>query len=209
MSASNDTDDTDDAPTLADLNNAEAAADVGSDHIEERNLTQEAQNDLTQTRQNLETPHAEDGSETPHEGREEHVSGDSVTTDGGPEIIATDAEPFRMTDERRVSTVSIHIGEDEVVAFGKPSAYAGREIKSTLQGQTVEVDVDNPEEASQEEIEAAAQQDDWLVDWLALTLAEWSLDDDRDPEWWVKNKATSDMIEVLRGLMHGGNLQGR
>jgi len=208
MSTNTDTDGTEE-PTLADLSNAEAAADVGSDHIEERNLTQEAQNDLTQTRQNLETPHAEDGSETPHEGRESHVSGDDVTTDGGPEIIATDAEPFLMTNDRRVGTLKLHLSEDELAMFGKPSAFAGREMKSTLQGKSVEVDVDDPDDATQEELEAAAQQDDWLIDWLALTLAEWSLNDEYDVEYWVKTKSFADLMDLARGVLRGGNLQGR
>jgi len=198
MSTNTDTDDAE-APTLDDLNNAEAAADVGSDHIEERNLTQEAQEDLTQTRQNLETPHAEDGSETPHEGREEHVRADQTRTD---------AEPFEMTHDRRVGTVQLHTGADETTAFGKPSAMAGREMKDALDGKSVELDVDDPENATQEEIEAAAQGDDWLLDWLALTLAEWSLNDDYGYAHWLNNQSMSDLLQLIQGLRQGGNLQG-
>jgi len=206
MSANTDTD-TDDADeaSLADLGNADAAAEAGSEHIDDHNLTQEAQEDLTTTRQNLETPHAEDGGETPHEGRESHVSGDNVSTDGGPAIIATDAEPFRMTDERRVGTLKLHLSDNELAMFGKPSAFAGREMKSTLQGKSVEVSDD----ATQDDIEQAAQQDDWLIDWLALTLAEWSLNDEYDVEYFVKSKSFADLMDLARGVLRGGNLQAQ
>jgi len=198
MSANTDTDDSDE-PSLADLGNADAAAEAGSEHIDDRNLTQEAQEDLTTTRQNLETPHAEDGGETPHEGRESHVSGDQTRTD---------AEPFEMTHDRRIGTVQLHTGEDETTGFGKPSAMAGREMMDALEGKSIELDVDDPDEATQEELEAAAQGDDWLLDWLALTLAEWSLNDDYGYSHWLNNHAMSDLMQLVQGLRQGGNLQG-
>lgn len=105
-------------PTLADLNNTEAAIEAGREHLHESEPTMPGDFEtLHGTRESLETPQGD--------------------VDGSPDADADDSEKrigYAMTDDRRVGTTILESEADGRMRFGKPTGRSSMEIDRALKG---------------------------------------------------------------------------
>lgn len=151
---------------------------------------------LEETRQSLEAPSTPDhthGSESigeldgfeddqdDHDGAEDELLD---VEDAGP-----DERPdvFERRESRRVGTVSITV-DGEPVPFAKPSGRASTQMLDPI--------------AAMEDDQAPISD---LGGYVWETLAEWTLDDDRDVDHWADEYALMDAIVAARSLAMGGN----
>lgn len=106
----------------------------------------------------------------------------ATATDGG------DTAGFAMAADRRVGSIAIDVDGHGSIRFGKPSGRSSTQILSPI-----------------EEME---DNDDSLVvlgDYLWATLAEWSLDEAHDTDFWADEIGLFDALAACRQLALGGN----
>ena len=95
------------------------------------------------------------------------------------------------TEKTRTGTLTKTIevnGENEKIDFGKPASKASQILSKVI-----------------EDFEKDNIPQDEFVDYLIAFCSEWSLDEDKDIDWWSWNVSVLDQIGTLRELTLGGN----
>ena len=116
---------------------------------------------------------------------EPQPAGDAEAAEATAEDVS---DGFEMTDQRRVGTLTLQTEDGGPVRFGKPSGRTSTEMLEPL-----------------EEMERAQASIADLQRYVWGTLAEWSLDDEHDADYWADNHALVDAITLVRNLSLGGN----
>lgn len=119
-------------------------------------------------------------------------AGESEAADGGDTGDVADEPGFAMTDDRRVGSMGIDVDGHGSVRFGKPSGRASTQLLAPLQRM-------DDEGGDVEE----------LAEYVWHTLANWSLDEERDADHWASEHALVDAIGATRSLALGGNARQR
>lgn len=116
-----------------------------------------------------------------------------VPNDDAPTTVAeTDGgEPrrFLMTEDRRVGSMAIPVDGHGSIRFAKPSGRASMGLLDPIEAME-----DNGEMTD-------------LGTYLWATLADWSLEDEHDEDFWADELGLLDAIRTLRSVALGGNPQ--
>ena len=97
-------------------------------------------------------------------------------------------EGFEMTQTRRIGSIALQVDGEGSVRFGKPSGRAGMELLDRL-----------------DEMAQSRKGLRYQLEFAWATLAEWSLEDDRDVDHWSNTIGTMDAIQLCREVALGGN----
>jgi len=103
-----------------------------------------------------------------------------------------DSAGFRMTDRRRVGTVSIEVTDGTLVPFGKPSGRASVDLLGRV-----------------EALEEGGASIPDMGEYVWSTLAEWSLDDEKDADWYADELSLVEAINTTRTVALGGAEPGK
>ena len=114
------------------------------------------------------------------------------TGTGDTDTAATDEGTlgYTMTEDRRVGSMPLTVDGHGSIRFGKPSGRASAAIMGPLD----DADDDAPLTTISGHI--------WG------TLAEWSLDEEYDADFWADETGLMDAIVALRSVAMGGNVEG-
>lgn len=116
---------------------------------------------------------------------------DPEPNDDAPETAGeSEKQAFTMTKDRRVGSMAVPIEGHGNVRFGKPS---GRASMGML----------DPIETMDDEEDAVAE----LGGYIWPTLADWSLEDEYDVDFFADELGLIDAIAALRSVALGGNPQ--
>lgn len=119
---------------------------------------------------------------------------DPLPDDNAPATTAEadgGSDAFVMTEDRRVGAMALSIEGHGSVRFGKPSGRASTQILAPIE--RMEDDGGSLTE---------------LSEYVWSTLAEWSLDEERDTDHWADEHGLFDAISTVRNLALGGNNPG-